>query len=807
MDTFRQDIRYAFRRLIKSPAFTGVAVLTLALGIGANSAIFSVVNGVLLKPLPYQDPGRLVGIYHLSEGRRATMSGPNFTDVKRQSETLSDAAAIARSRVILTGQGEPVRLDAAEVSATLFDLLGVRPSLGRTFRPDENNPGSSKVAIISDGLWRQRFGGRGDVVGKKITIDGVSTEVVGVMPKGFAYPAGRVIWMPIAYNADFTTGQRGAWYFNAIGRAKPGIPLEKVTAEVQTIGKRLAAQYPDSNEGLDFTAVSLHEAMVGDVRKAVFVLLGAVGFVLLIACANVANLLLARAAGRESEMAVRSALGAARGRLIRQLLTESVILSIVGGGLGLLLAVWGVDVLVGLQPAGVPRLDDVRVDGTVIAYTVGLAVVTGLIFGLVPAFQSTASGLAGTLKESGRGAVTNRSGARMRSALVVAEMALAVVLLAGAGLLIRSFVKLASVDPGFHAEQALTFELSLPDARYEAEARQIAFFDQLLPRLRSIPGVQAAAAVLSLPLSGSSVVLSFEIAGRPPVPPSQQPAIQTRVATSDYFRTIGIPLKRGRYFTEDDKPGAPKVVVITESAARQYFPNEDPIGKTITLGWGRGPGTPRAGGEVVGIVGDVKDAGLDEADPPQLYLPYRQWPAQGMSVVLKTAVPPATVGEAARREVYAVDPNMPVANVRTLEQIVARSISQPKFYMTLLAVFAGVALLLAAIGIFGVLSYGVAQRTREIGIRMALGAQQGSVRRLVVRDAMALAIAGVAIGMVCAFFLSRSLVASLLFSTSPRDPVTFTAVAAGLTIVAFAASYIPARRATRVDPVIALRAD
>ena len=353
-----------------------------------------------------------------------------------------------------------------------------------------------------------------------------------------------------------------------------------------------------------------------------------------------ANLLLARAAARESEMAVRSALGAARGRLVRQLLTESVILSIVGGGLGLLLAVWGVDVLVGLQPTGIPRLDDVRVDGTVIVYTFGLAVVTGLIFGLVPAFQSTASGLAGTLKESGRGAVTNRGGARMRSVLVVAEMALAVVLLAGAGLLIRSFTKLASVDPGFHAEQALTFELSLPDSRYEEEARQIAFFDQLLPRLRSIPGVQSAAAVLSLPLSGSSVVLSFEIAGRPPVPPSQQPAIQTRVATPDYFRTIGIPLKRGRYFTEDDKPGAPKVVVITESAARQYFPNEDPIGKTITLGWGRGPGKPRAGGEVVGIVGDVKDAGLDEADPPQLYMPYRQWPVQGMSVVLKTAVPP-----------------------------------------------------------------------------------------------------------------------------------------------------------------------
>ena len=807
MDTFRQDIRYAFRRLLKSPGFTAVAVLTLALGIGANTAIFSVVNGVLLEPLPYSEPERLVGVFHFSEGRRATMSGPNFWDVAAQSTTLAASAAYARARVILTGQGEPVRLDAADVSGAFFDLLGVPPLAGRSFRHDDNQPGRPRVAILSYGLWQQRFGGRADAVGRKITLDGVSTEIIGVMPAGFAFPAGRVLWLPLEYTKELTTTQRGAWYLNVIGRAKPGVALDQVRAEVETIGRQLAAKYPDSNEGVGITAMPLLEAMVGDIRRSVLVLLGAVGFVLLIACVNVANLLLARAAARESEMAVRTALGAGRGRLVRQLLTESVLLSVVGAGFGLLLAVWGVEVLVGMQPQGIPRLDNVQIDRTVIAFTMSLGVLTGLVFGLFPAFQSTRGGLAGSLKEAGRGALTGRSGSRLRSALVVAEMALAVVLLAGAGLLIRSFTRLAAVDPGFRVAPALTFELSLPDARYEQEPQQVAFFDSLMPRLRSIPGVQSAGSVISLPLSGSSIVLTFEVAGRPAVPPAQQPAMEVRVATADYFSTMGIPLKSGRLFTNDDREGSPRVVVITEATAKQYFPGEDPLGKKITLGWGRGEGKPRAGGEVVGIVGDIKDAGLNEAEAPQIYLPYRQWPVQGMAVVLKTAVPPATIAEAARREVYAVDPLLPVANVRTLDEVVARSISQPRFYMTLLTAFAAVALVLAAIGIFGVLSYAVAQRTREIGIRMALGAREGTVVGLVLRHAMLLAAAGVAAGTVAAWFLSTSMMAGLLFSTDPRDVGTFAAVAFGLTCVALLAAYVPARRATRVDPIVALRAE
>jgi putative ABC transport system permease protein len=807
MDALRQDIRYGFRRLIKSPGFAIISVLTLTLGIGATSAIFSVVRGVLLKPLPYADPDRLVGLYHVSDGRRSTMSGPNFVDVKRAATTLEDASAISRGRVILVGQGEPVRLDIADVSASFFSVLGVQPFLGRTFAPDENQPGKPKVAVLGYGLWQDRFNGDAGVLGRRILLDGVPTEIVGVMPRGFSYPAGRVLWRPLEYSEDFTTKQRSAWYLIAIGRAKPGVPLDTVTAEVQAIGRSLAKQYPDANEGLEITAVPLLDATVGNIRKAVFVMFGAVCFVLLIACANVANLLLARAAARETEIAVRTALGANRLRIVRQLLTESVILSVIGAGLGLLLASWGVDLLVAMEPQGIPRLTEIRVDRVVMLFALGVSVATGLVFGMIPALHATRPGVAGSLKEGGRGALTTRSGARVRGALVVAEMALAVTLLTGAGLLIRSFVRLAAVDPGFHVQQALTFALSLPEARYAKEPQQIAFFDQLLPRLKTLPGVESAAAVIALPLSGTSLVLTFEVAGRPPLPPAQQPAMQVRIATPQYFETVGIPLRRGRGFTDRDRWGTTPVVLITESAAQQYFRGEDPIGKRITLGWGRGPGTPRAGGEVVGVIGDVKDAGLDEPDPPQIFLPYAQWPVEQMSVVLKTAVPPASLTEAARQAVYSVDPMIPVSEVRTLDAIVARSISQPRFYMTLLAMFAAVALVLAAIGIFGVLSYAVAQRTREIGIRMALGARESAVIGGVVKDAMLLTVGGAVLGVVAALFLTRILDEKMLFHTSARDAVTFTSVVALLTAVALVASYVPARRATRVDPMTALRAE
>jgi putative ABC transport system permease protein len=808
MDTLRQDIQYALRRLVKAPGFSVIAILTLALGIGANAAIFSVVNGILLKPLPFPEPDRLVGVYHVEGDHRAVMSGPNFIDVAHAAKSLESAAAIHRTRVILTGEGEPVRLDGAEVSASFFDVLRVRPLLGRTFTPDEDTPGKTNVIVLSHALWQQRFGSERNVIGKRIAIDGTSREIVGVMPAGFSYPPNRQAWMPITYDGDFVSRQRGAWYLGVVARLKPGVTAQQSAAEVQGIGRTLARQYPDANGAIGMTTLSLHEAIVEDIRRSVLVLLGAVGFVLLIACANVANLLLARAAARESEMAVRTALGAGRGRLVRQLLTECILLSFAGAGAGLLLAVWGVEFLIGLQPDGIPRLDAVRVDGTVVAFTMAVAVLTGLLFGIVPAFHATRGGWAASLKEAGRGAVTSRGGARMRGALVMAEMALAVLLLVGAGLMMRSFVRLQAVDPGFRPAQALSFELTLPEPRYEKDQAVVAFFNQLLPKIRALPGVRSAASVMALPLSGTNFNISFAIEGRPPIAPANQPSMEIRVATADYFDTVGIPLKRGREFTDGDREGSPPVVLITESAARQYFPHEDPIGKRIKIGWGKivdGKRT-QAGGEVVGIVGDVKEAGLDEPNAPQLYLPLLQWPVRTMSVVLKTTTPPKGLADAVRAAVYSVDANMPVSGVRTLDDIVSRSISQPRFYMTLLAIFAAVALALAAVGIFGVLSYAVAQRTREIGIRMALGAQEGSVVRLVVTQAMALVIAGVAAGTAAALFLSQTMT-KMLFSVTPTDPATFTGVAAVLMTVALMASYVPARRATRVDPIVALRTD
>jgi putative ABC transport system permease protein len=805
MEHFKQDFLYAVRRLLKAPGFTLVAVVTLALGIGANSAIFSVVNGVLLKPLPYPEPDRLVGVYHTTDGQRAVMSGPNFTDVSRAATSFESAAAISTGRMILTGEGEPTRLAIAEVSASLFSVLRVRAALGRAFNADENTPGRNNLVILSHGLWQQRFGSDPSVIGRRITLDGVSKEVVGVMPAGFSYPSGRDAWLPVDYDEGFVTKQRGAWYLSVVARLKPGVTPQQSAAEVEAIGRNLARQYPDANAEIGMTTYPLLEAMVGNIRPSVMILLGAVGFVLLIACTNVANLLLARAATRETEMAVRTALGAGRARLVRQLLTESVLLSLVGAGFGLLLAVWGVELLTNLKPQGIPRLDNVRIDGVVILFTIAVGVVTGVLFGLVPAFAAT-RGLSATLKESGRGAVTSRSAGRVRGALVVTELALAVMLLVGAGLLMRSFIKLQAVDPGFKVDPALTFDLTLPDARYKEMEQQIAFYDQLLPRLRGLPGVQAASAVMGLPLAGLDFIISFEVAGRPPVPPAQQPSMQVRVATPEYFSTLGIPLKRGRMFTEDDRLQSPKVVLITEAAAKQYFPNEDPIGKTIKLGWGRGPGKPRAGGEVVGVVGDIKAEGLDEPNPPQIYMPLRQWPVSFMTVVLKTSVPPTSLTEAARAQVAAIDPNLPLSNIGTLDAIVAKSISQQRFYMTLLSVFAAVALVLAAIGIFGVLSYAVSQRTREIGIRMALGAQERTVIGLVVRQAMALVAAGVVAGTLLALYLSQTMT-KMLFSVRPTDPATFVSVAAVLAGVALLASYLPARRATRVDPIVALRSE
>ena len=803
MDTLRQDVLYAVRRLWQAPGFALVAIATLALGIGANSAIFSVIDAVLLRPLPFAEPERLVQLAQVWEGRSTGVYSPqNFLDVVAQAPSFASLSAIDNDDLTMTGRGDPARLQGARVSASFFGLLGVRPALGRAFAEEENEPGRSKVVVLGHRLWTQRFGADPSVVGQTVQLNREPYVVVGVAPAGFAFPEGAEAWVPLEYDEIFRGRSRGAWYLSVIGRLKPGISVEHARQDVSTIADRLAKEYPDADEGVGGTAISLQQATVGDVRRPLLVLLGAVGLVLLIACVNVANLLLARVAARDTEFAVRAALGAGRGRLLRQLLTESVLLSVLGGAVGVFVAWVSLDALVALQPQGVPRLGEVQVNRGVVAFASGLSLVTGLVFGAFPALQMARRPTAQVLREGGRGLLGGR-GDRLRGGLVVGQMALAMMLLAGAGLLIRSFSRLSHVDPGFRTENALSFRISLPESVYDSDARRTAFFEDLLPRLGALPGVRSVGGVSGLPLGGTRFNLSFEIAGRPPLPPAQQPTMEVRVATHGYFDTMGIVVRRGRGFEAGDSRGANQVVLLSEAAVTRFFPGEDPLGKHITVGWRR---DPPAGGEVVGIVGDIKELGLGHENAPEVYLPSSQLPFPSMDIVLRTSVSPLSLAPSVEATVHGLDPELPVSRMRTLEDVVARSISEPRFYMLLLGAFAGIALFLAALGIFGVMSYAVVQRSREIGIRVALGALPGDVLRSVLREALLLSGSGVALGVIGAMALSQVL-RRLLFDLSPTDPGTLGAMAALLSAVALLASYLPARRATRVDPLVALRSE
>ena len=798
-----QDLKFAGRQLGKSPGFTLVAVLTLALGVGATTSIFSVVDGVLLRPLPFVEPERIVMAVD-SDGATSSFSVPNYLDWSQESKALAAAAAMDNGTVTLTGDGgEPERLEGMWVRTDFFRILGLKPIHGRTFAPGEDEPAEQRVILISEELWQRRFGGDRAVIGRTLSLNGVPSTVVGILGRDGQYPANADVWLPLTFSESMRS-QRGNYYLSAIAKLAPGATLEQAQAQAKAIGDRLAKEYPEDNAGTGINVEPLQEFMVGDVRTPLLVLLGAVLFVLLIACANVANLLLVRAAAREGEIAIRTALGASRTRIVRQLLTESLLLAFVGGAAGVALAVWMTRALVALAPPETPRLEEVGVDGPVLLFTLGLALLTGVLFGLVPALQASRPNLVGTLKEGTRGS-RGRTATRVRSFLVVTETALAVVLLAGAGLLIRSFGELQKVDVGFQPEGVVKFNVALPGNKYPEDPLVRSFANGLMERMRGLPGVTSAGLVAwGLPLSGVVSALSYTIEGHPPPPNGWEGNVRVAIASPEYFRTMGIPVLRGRAFTERDRDGAPQVVVINETAARQMFPGEDAMGQRINLGW-TSNGVQR-GGEVVGIIGDFKQDALQAETEPHLFLPFEQAPMQGMTVVLRTEADPAAVAATVRDEVRALDPDLPIYGLQTLEDLVASSASQPKFYMLLLGGFSAIALLLAAVGIYGVIAYAVRQRTQEIGIRMALGASQDRVLRMVVGQGMALAVAGALAGLAGAFLATRGL-RSLLYQVSACDPVIYTGVALVLVLVAAVASWLPARRAARTDPQLVLRGE
>ncbi len=803
MQNFWQDIRYAFRMMVKNPGFTSVAVLTLALGIGANSAIFSVVNGVLLKPLPFKDPSRLAIVRNENfkeGGKLDPISFPNYEDIRNQSQSFDEMTAITPVwNFGLTGDGEPEHVTGFWVSASFFDLLGVRPILGRAFQESEDKPGKEDLALISHSLWLRHFGADPNVCGKTITLDSRKTTIIGVMPGGFHFLEDVDLWLPLQLNPVIPRG-RAVRFLTVVGHLAPGASFDQAGTEVATITRQLEQQYPEINTGLGGNVVSLHKEITGKVRPALLVLFGVVGFVLLIACANLANLLVARAAAREKEIAVRTALGASRLRLIRQFLTESVTLSLVGGAAGLLLSLWGVSLLRALSPKNLPRLDEIVIDSQVLGFTLIISLLTGIIFGLAPAMQFSKSSLTESLKEGGRTSFASGRG-RLRSLLVVSEVALALVLLIGAGLMIRSFSRLLQVNPGFNQENLLTMQIMLPEQeQYRQSARRAAFYDQLFERIASLPGVQAVGGTTRLPLGNmDGVTTTLEIEGQP-VPEGERPEVEFRRVSKDYFQAMGIPLKEGRVFEERDLPDSPRVGLVTESAARRFWPGEDPLGKRI-----RFFGDPNAPWwTIVGVVGDVNHFGLDVAARPEVYMYFKQGPPVSPFIAIRTTGDPSALVSNVRQQMLGLEKELTIYNVAPMTDLISESVSDRRFNMLLVAMFSAIALILASIGIYGVISYSVRQRTHEIGVRMALGAKTGDILRLVVGQGMALILTGILSGLAASYALTR-VMSSLLFGVSATDPMTFVMVPMILTGVALAACFVPARRATRIDPMEALR--
>jgi predicted permease len=801
METLLQDLRYGLRSLRTDPGFTAVVLLTLALGIGASTAIFSVVNGVLLRPLPYAEPERLVRLFEKIERQamssdRMEIAPANFLDWRAQCQSFSDISAYGFDDLALAGDQEAENIASAFVSANLFSMLGVNPIMGRVFNVEEDQPGHDSVALLSHGLWQRRFGADPKVIGQKILLDGNTYTVIGVMPPGFQFPKNTELWTPLALNAN-QVKMREAHFLKAVARLKSDVSIEKAREEMNGMAGRLAEQFPQTNQNWGVTVAPLFEEEVGMIRPALLLLLGAVSLVLLIACVNVANLLLARATVRQSEIAIRLALGASRWRIIRQLLSESLLLALFGGSAGLLLALWGVDALLALAPGDLPRLDEVSLDGRVLSFAFIVSFLTGITFGLIPALQASKPDLQTVLKEGSRKTTGGRSRRWALNSLVVAEVTLALIVLIGAGLLINSFLRLQQVNPGLNTERVLTVKLTPPSARYagqDSREQRLNFYNRLIPRLVSLPGVEAVGGIDSLPLGGSGRVWRLRKAEE------EQAgfAATFQVVISDYFNVMGIQLKQGRLFTDSDRYGALPVAVINETMARRFWPNENATGKRIVI---RNEEFQR---EIIGVVNDVKHFGLDREAEPEMYVPFNQFAIDLIPLVIRTKNDPAQLISAVRTEVGGVDPMVAISKIRTMPQVLSESLAQRRFSVLLLGIFAAVALALATVGIYGVISYDVSQRTHEIGIRMALGAQRSDLLGLVVKKGMALALIGIAIGLVASLAVTR-LMASLLFGISATDPATFALVALLLSIVALLACYIPARRAAIVDLIVALR--
>jgi len=806
IDAFFQDLRHAFRTLLRTPAFTVAAVLTLAIGIGANSALFSVIDAVLLRPLPYERPEELVQVFetfaHHDEGRFSA-SPAEFLAWRERNEVFAGIGATANRPANLTGGEEPEQLSMARVSAELFPLLGIEPALGRTFAREEEQPGRDDVALLSDGFWQRRFGGDRSLVGRSITLDGRPVTVLGILPPGASLLQGFDVAVPFGFT-EADRQDRGHHFLDVVARLRPGVDLRQAQAGIGALATALNEARPAGTKPHGVTLSPLHEEVVGGARPALRMLLGAVGFVLLIACANVAGLLLSRAATRERDLAIRAALGASRARLAGHLLGEALVLAVLGGGLGLLFSVWGVDLLTRLIPDGLPRATGIGLDGRVLGFTAIVTIASGVLVGIAPALHFGSTLPQAALQAGGRGLTEGKRRQRLRSLLVSAEIALTLVLLVGASLLMRSFLRLRALDPGFASEGRLVAGITLPEAKYPDAPRITAFYDALLTRLEATPGVEAVGLVNVLPLSGSNTSSNYSIDGENEDASDQRPNANRRSVSPGYFRALGMPLIKGRPFTERDNAASPPVVIINEAMAGRRFPEGDALGRRLRIGSGRSNTSPWM--EIVGIVADVRHQALDASPREEMYLPCAQKPLSEMVVVIGARADPSGLAGELRAQVRSVDPDQPLANIQRMEEIVGASLAPRRAALTLLGVFAGVAVLLAAVGLYGLIAYSVAQRTREIGIRMALGALAGDVLVMVLRQGLSLTAAGVAAGLVAALGLSR-LMSGLLYGVSAADPWTYVTVPLVLALVATLASVLPARRAARVDPMAALRSE